>query len=459
MKNKVILVITLCFLSNFFTYAAVEELERLEAERTRVEFKDSREFERLSRESAKLLPQTLEKNPELTLFSLIRTLYYFFGMPNMVSELCGPGNTTLGLVDAVVTSAFRSPEFEEWWQGGIKESCYDSKVLEGIKEDFEEEFGKELTQEDLKKKKPLLDSAFQVYSIFGPKLNLGDIWGVLFNRNVFRGWEVIGFDRANAGWITDGECRQEIFQRMGQDFCLPFKTTTSHGISHDSFVEVRYYFDPWVLEESAPFQIVFRKKADSIPDPLKRFLYSSLEAEEALGKARSEIDILRRACLEPSLPQKQDIYEGAIKAKLQEPSLCYELGLSLEKTDKSRATSLFKSAADRGNSFAFTHYGLSLKEEGRLKEARNYLIHGSRLGSPHALFHLAFLVEKGEGGERDPEKALGYLKESASLGNGPAAYEYALRLYAAAYKILKGSRHLPRGVTAFTSKLPKPFYA
>jgi tetratricopeptide (TPR) repeat protein len=436
--------------SIFSPHAAVEELEGLEAQRTRVEFTDSKEFDCLTRESAKLLSQTLEKNQELTLFSLMRTRHYFFGMPNMVSELCGPGNTALGLVDAVVTSAFLDPEFEEFWRIGTEESCYDSKILEAIKKDFKDEFGGELTRGDLKKKKPLLDSAFQVYSIFAPRLSLGSIWEVLFNIEFFRGWEITGFLSANMGWITDGECRQEIFKRVGQDSCLPFKTTTSHGISDDSFVEVRYYFDPWVLEESAPFQISFRKKADSIPGSLKRFLYSPADAEKALRKAHSEVDILRRACLEESLPQKQRLYERAIEAGLQEPSLCYELGLSLEKTDKSRATSLFKSAADRGDPFSFTHYGLSLKEEGNLEEAKSYLKKGSELGSPHAFYHLARLVDK--------ERALGYLRASADLGNGPAAYEHALRLYETVYKVLKESRHIPREATTFASRLPKPFY-
>jgi TPR repeat protein len=66
------------------------------------------------------------------------------------------------------------------------------------------------------------------------------------------------------------------------------------------------------------------------------------------------------------------------------------------------------------------------------------------------------MLEKGEGGTRDSEEALSYLKESAGLGNEPAAYEYAQRLYAEAYKIFKENLHTPRKALTFISRLPKP---
>jgi hypothetical protein len=470
MKNKLILVITICMFSNFSSQAAVGELENLEVKRTQVEFTDSLEFERLTRDSAKLLPETLGANIDLTLFSLIRTRKYFFGMPGMVPKLCGPGNKTLGLVDAVVTSAFLDPEFEEYWRLGAekcakeecaKEECaekkyYDSKVLERTKESFEDEFG-ELTREKLEENKPLLDRAFQVYSIFAPRLTLGTIWGDLCvdGSEIFRGWKVKGLGAISV-WIKDKEGGQETFLRIREDSYLPFKSATSFGIVRESSVEVTYSFDPWVLGEPAPLQLTFRKKEEPILGFLNKFLYSPKDNEKALEKAHSEVDVLRRAYRERSLSKKQRIYEDAIEAGLQEPSLFYELALLLQTRDKGRAESFFKSAADRGHPFAFTHYGLSLKEEGRLEEARDYLAKGSSLGSPHAKFHLAFMLEGGEGGERNSEKALRYFKESAALGNGPAAYEYALRLYRAAYKVFKESHHIPPEAAAFTSGLPKP---
>lgn len=455
MKNKVVLIFTLCMFLNFSSQAAVAALEELEHQRSLVEFKNSTEFERLSRESAKLLPQTLEENQHLTLFSLFRTRHYFFGMPNMVSKLCGLHHKILGLVDAVVTSAFLDPEFEEFWKIGTRESCYDSKILDRTKQNFEREFKEELTRETLKKNKSLLDLAFEVYSIFAPKLTLRDPWDTFaINSGFFRGWEIIGLDAANTNWIADGECRQEILQRMQSDLCLPLKSTTSHGIVQDSFVEVRYYFDPWAFAEPAPFQITLRKKSEAIQEPLKRFLY--LSADDALRKRQTDVSILRRAWLKSSPSRKRNIYESAFENNGREEALCYHLGLLVQKTDEIRAQELFRISADQGFPLAFSHLGVSLKEMGKFEEARAYLEKGAEARSPHALFHLAFMLEKGEGGKRDPEQALSYLKESADLGNEPAAYEYAQKLYAKAYEIFTNHLHPPRETLGFISRLPKP---
>jgi hypothetical protein len=453
MKNLT-LVFTIFIIQISSATAAVECLEGLEKGRNLIESKelqepaDSEDFEHLSRKAAKLLPQTLTVNPELTLFSLLRTRHHFFGMPRMVSEFGATDSAKiLVLVDALAVHAWHREEVEDLWRIGTEESCYDSKILEAIQEDFEGESGLPLSREFLKTNKLLLDKAFSIYEIFAPKMNFRQAVES-FTQDVYRGWTI----EKGSGALA--QLQGEFLSRVKRDESMPINSLTSHGVKDREMLRVNYYFVPWMTEKEDTFAFSFVKDLGKIKDPIQVFLYPSLPPK-AQERLENEFAVLRSASYLDSQQDELDCYRAEIRKGTGNLMIYYTAGLLLKSMGRSEeAYPYFKFAADRGLPHAQDHCGLHLQETNPTL-ARLYFKAGAGTDFSYANFHYGDCLKDGIGGKKDREKALIFLKKAADSGHPYAQYDYGFLSYQESREYLeKASKQGVREAKELLPRLP-----
>ncbi len=455
MKNLT-LVFTIFIIQISSATAAVECLEGLEKDRNRIESKefpepaDSADFEHLSRKAAKLLPQTLKVNPELTLFSLLRTRHHFFGMPRMVSEFCGTTDSVLVLVDALAVHAWHREEVEDLWRIGTEESCYDSKILEAIQEDFEGESGLLLSREFLKTNKLLLDKAFSIYEIFAPKMNFRQAVESL-TQDVYREWTI------EKGTGALAQLQGEFLSRVQKDWSMPINSLTSHGVRDGEMLRVNYYFVPWMTEKKDIFVFALAKDSSRIKKQIPQiqdFLYQFLPPK-AQERLENEFTVLRRASYLDSQQDELERYRAEIRKGTGNLMIYYTAGLLLKRMGKSgEAYSYFKFSADQGLPHAQDHCGLHLQETNPAL-ARLYFKAGAGTDFSYANFHYGDCLKDGIGGKKDPKKALIFLKKAADSGHPYAQYDYGFLIYQESREYLeKASKQGVREAKELLPRLP-----
>ncbi len=489
--------------------------------RDQTEFTDPSEFElsTLNRVGTVLgnphaLSFSLEDEESIhqTLFSFIRTRHYYSGKPGLVSEFFWDQKyletnpqylkhmQLLAMVDILVLKSLWNMDFEKIWGTCTNAKSYSPEILKVLTEDLLEleptlNFKKETISSLLESHPSFFEDAFHIYTLFAPKLFLGDFYEELLTcSGTFRGWEVEGLDGL-ALWpsVGSGNYRQEVLNLMGKNSHLQLNSITSRGAICDETLLIEYEFFPFFIK--TPFQLPplkFRFKR-ALLGPVGNFAQKFSHQQNYLSTKKSSLLIKNtlssKICgslSETDLRLKKKILEELLY--LKDPEMCYNYALMFygeeaEMENLKKARYYFKFAADRGIKSAQIHYAKMLqfgkggpenKSLGRryfkleadrgdmmaqfsyaaclgsggggpqnLPASRPYYQSAADQGHPRASKIFAGMLYSGEGGSQDLEGARHYFKLAANQGDLESQFNYAFMLEneMGGPKDLEGARH------------------
>ncbi|MBW8185286.1 tetratricopeptide repeat protein [Shewanella nanhaiensis] len=93
--------------------------------------------------------------------------------------------------------------------------------------------------------------------------------------------------------------------------------------------------------------------------------------------------------------------------------------------DKNKALDYLQRAADLEQSEAMANLGVLYYQEGALTQAYQFIAKAAQAGFPHAQYHLALMLARGEGCEVDPLGSEQWMAEAAELGQVDAMFSRA----------------------------------
>lgn len=102
-------------------------------------------------------------------------------------------------------------------------------------------------------------------------------------------------------------------------------------------------------------------------------------------------------------------------------AICYRNGIGIPK-DADKAHSWFEKAAEHDDAFALNYLGLYHLEKKQGKQAFTAFSRAAQLGMASAKINLAICYLEGKGVKRDVSKAIEWLEDAATGGNGKAEY-------------------------------------